>query len=45
MALLASVLLTGLVPSGTRASDRHDHERARSAVQAGEVLPLPVLLE
>lgn len=27
------------------ASDRRDQERARAAVQAGEVLPLPTLLE
>lgn len=27
------------------ASDQHDHERARAAVQAGEVMPLPALLE
>lgn len=26
-------------------ADEGDHERARSAVQAGEVLPLPVLLQ
>jgi hypothetical protein len=36
------MLLTGLP---ARASDARDHERARTAVQAGEVLPLPVLLE
>lgn len=31
--------------NGASASDRHDHERARAAVQAGEVLALPTLLE
>lgn len=48
-ALLTSVLtavwLGVLAPSGAWASDEPDHERARSAVQAGEVLPLPSLLE
>ena len=28
-----------------QASSRDDHERARAAVQAGEVLPLPLVLE
>lgn len=40
----AAVLLfagTGLL----RADDRHDHDRARAAVQAGEVLPLRQVLE
>lgn len=27
------------------ASDKHDHDRARQAVQAGQVLPLPAVLE
>ena len=27
------------------ASDKHDHDRARQAVQAGQVLPLPAVLD
>lgn len=38
------MLLTGLVLPAAWAGDEHDHERARVAVQAGEVLPLPKLL-
>jgi uncharacterized membrane protein YkoI len=43
---LAAVLLAAAMttPLAVRA-DKGDHERARQAVQAGEVLPLPVLLE
>jgi uncharacterized membrane protein YkoI len=26
-------------------ADEHDHERARAALEAGQVLPLPVLME
>lgn len=37
------LVLMGL--PGARASDDRDHERARTAVQAGEVLPLPTLLD
>lgn len=38
--------LSGLfVLPGAGASDRSDHELARAAVQAGEVLPLPALLD
>ncbi|MBP6900388.1 MAG: PepSY domain-containing protein [Burkholderiaceae bacterium] len=44
-ALSAWLLGAALAPAGAWASDRQDHERARAAVQAGEVLPLPVLLE
>lgn len=51
--LLAGLLLAGLALQAAWADGRddrrenrhHDHERARAAVQAGEVLPLPVLLE
>lgn len=44
------VLVVGLalVLSGVlsvKAGERRDHDRARAAVQAGEVLPLPTLLE
>jgi hypothetical protein len=43
-ALSTVMLLTGLSPPAAWAGDEHDHERARVAVQAGEVLPLPKLL-
>jgi uncharacterized membrane protein YkoI len=42
---LASLLLTGLAQPWAWASDSRDHERARAAVEAGQVLPLPTLLE
>ena len=43
-ALVAVVLSGGLVlPVGAR--DHRDHERARQAVQAGEILPLRTVLE
>jgi uncharacterized membrane protein YkoI len=42
---LASLLLIGLVQPSAWGSDSRDHERARTAVQAGQVLPLPTLLE
>lgn len=45
LAVIAGLLSAALVPPGVGAIDRPDHERARAAVQAGEVLPLPVLLE
>lgn len=41
--VLASLLLSPL--SAPRASDSRDHERARAAVEAGQILPLPALLE
>ncbi len=44
-ALLLCTLAAVLPSPAAQASDRHDHERARAAVQAGEVLPLTVLLE
>lgn len=34
-----------LVAVSAGASDKDDHERARRAVQAGQVLPLPAILE
>lgn len=43
LAVLALAL--PLLPPAARADDRRDHERARAAVQAGQVLPLPALLE
>lgn len=42
---LASALLIGLAPPSAWGSDSRDHERARAAVEAGQVLPLPTLLE
>lgn len=43
--VLAALLLTGLAQPPAWASDSRDHERARAAVEAGQVLPLPTLLE
>lgn len=42
---LASLLLVGLAQPSAWGSDSGDHERARAAVEAGQVLPLPTLLE
>ncbi len=42
---LAALLVPGLAAPGAWASDSRDHERARAAVQAGQVLPLPALLQ
>jgi uncharacterized membrane protein YkoI len=42
---LAALLLTGLAQPSAWSSDSRDHERARAAVEAGQVLPLPTLLE
>lgn len=46
-ALAALLWLAAAGPGATaaHAGPAGDHERARAAVQAGEVLPLPVLLE
>lgn len=41
----AVALALALVPTSARAGRQGDHDRARAAVQAGEVLPLPTLLE
>ncbi len=41
---VAAVFAAGSMPQA-QASGRDDHDRARAAVQAGEVLPLPVVLE
>jgi len=40
-----AVLALPLLAAAAQADDRRDHERARAAVQAGQVLPLPALLE
>lgn len=42
-ALVAGVL--GFAVLSAVASDKDDHERARQAVQSGQVLPLPAVLE
>lgn len=42
---LISLLLIGLAQPSAWGSDSRDHERARAAVEAGQVLPLPTLLE
>lgn len=42
---LASLLLIGLAQPSAWGSDSRDHERARAAVEGGQVLPLPTLLE
>lgn len=44
LALLLATALT-LGSTGVAASDRGDHDRARAALRAGEILPLPTLLE
>jgi uncharacterized membrane protein YkoI len=41
--VIATALVAGVVLPAAWAGD--DHDRARAAVQAGEVLPLPALLE
>jgi uncharacterized membrane protein YkoI len=41
---LMVILLAGILAGAARASDR-DHDRARRAVLAGQVLPLPQILE
>jgi hypothetical protein len=41
---LALALALALAPVAAHA-DRRDHERARAAVQAGQVMPLPALLD
>ena len=38
------VLASGLLPTGARSQDRRDHERARAALEAGEIRPLAELL-
>jgi hypothetical protein len=43
--VFAALLLTGLAPPSAWSGDSPDHERARAAVEAGQVLPLPTLLE
>ena len=40
-----TLCLCGLVGHPVSASDHDDHDRARQAVQTGQVLPLPTVLE
>lgn len=42
---LAALWLVALAPLSAWSRDRHDHERARAAVEAGQALPLPTVLE
>lgn len=42
---IVPLVLAAWALPGARADDRRDHERARAAVQAGQVLPLPDLLQ
>lgn len=43
---LGFALLVGLLHAGTgRAGDTHDHDRARQALESGEILPLRTILE
>ncbi|MDP1657556.1 MAG: PepSY domain-containing protein [Hylemonella sp.] len=42
---IALLLAAGLMPLASQAESGHDHDRARAALQAGEILPLPVVLE
>ncbi len=41
----AACLLAGLLGTPLAQASERDHERAREAVQAGQVLPLPSVLE
>jgi uncharacterized membrane protein YkoI len=43
--VLAALLLAGLTSPAAWGGEKRDHERARAAVQAGQVLPLTALLE
>lgn len=46
VASFSSVLLAGvLAATPALASDRADHDRARAALQAGEILPLATVLQ
>ena len=43
--VVLTLYVCGLVGQPAFASDHDDHDRARQAVQAGQVLPLPTVLE
>lgn len=43
--LLAGLVLAGLLGAPIAQASEKDHERARQAVQAGQVMPLPAVLD
>ncbi|NQU57313.1 MAG: PepSY domain-containing protein [Rhodospirillales bacterium] len=43
--LLGLVVIAGLFPGRALASNVSDHERARAAVESGDVIPLALILE
>ena len=43
-ALLPALLAMPLNSSARGGSEGHDHDRARAALQAGEILPLPTIM-
>ncbi len=45
VAAAACALLAALAPARAGARDAHDHDRARQALEAGEILPLRTILE
>lgn len=45
LTVITALFLIGMGPTHAWASDRQDHERARQAVQAGQILPLGRVLE
>ncbi len=45
LTVITTLFLIGMGPTHAWASDRQDHERARQAVQAGQILPLGRVLE
>lgn len=45
LAIATLLAVAALTPLASLADGDHDHDRARAALQAGEVLPLPVVLE
>lgn len=45
MALAAALILGLLSVGASHAGDGHDHDRARQALEAGEILPLRIILD
>ena len=43
--LVTLLMLATLGTGASRAGDRHDHDRARQALEAGEILPLQTILQ
>ncbi len=43
--LLTGLVLAGLIAAPIAQASDKDHERARQAVQAGQVIPLPTVLD